>query len=202
MDVDVQSMDPKLAREHYIEYRRSVRKLREKRRAEARAEADRVHTRRTQIEREENDMRAAYRAMSLGQRVIVMPSALKKAGFNEHGLPVLALAQAHWEWCQYDCHAGLSRFMDGACKIEIQTGGRDVWRYQHRALVPPIPPRFRPEKLYDYHVLWEAVWEKAPPDDPILLKKVSDSVYVVLAQWDITDVERAVLEGRFEGSSR
>jgi len=197
MNIDIQTMDPEIARTHYLEYRRSVRQLRDKRRREAVMEADRVHTKRTQIEREENDLRAAYRAMSLGQRVIVLPSALRKAGFNEQGLPKLAVARAHWEWCEYDCHAGISRFMDGACKIEVQTGGRDFWRYRCRALVPPVPPRFRPEKLYDYHVLWEAEWQKAPPVDPILLKKVSDNVYVVLAQWDLTDLERAVLEGRF-----
>lgn len=73
MNVEIQTMDPNVARTHYIEYRRSVRKLREKRRSEAAVEADRVHTKRTQIEREENDMRAAYRAMSLGQRVVVLP---------------------------------------------------------------------------------------------------------------------------------
>lgn len=200
MDVDIQSMDPKLAREHYIEYRRSVRKHREERRAEARSEADRVHTRRTQIEREENDMRAAYRAMSLGQRVVVLPSALRKAGFNAEGLPVLAVAQAHWEWCQYKSWQGTSEFFDGACSMKFQLGDSN-WKSGYQALVPPIPPRFRPERLYDYHVLWEAEWQKAPPEDPILLKKVSDNVYVVLAQWDLTDVERAVLEGRFERSS-
>lgn len=195
MNVEIQTMSPSVAREHYIEYRRSVRKLREKRRAEATAEADRVHTKRTQIEREENDMRAAYRAMSLGQRVIVLSSALRKAGFNAEGLPVLAVAQAHWEWCNYYCNGETSRFYDGACEMKFQLGGKVAWN--RRALVPPIPPRFRPEKLYDYHVLWEAEWQKAPPEDPILLKKVSDNVYVVLAQWNLTDVERAVLEGRF-----
>jgi len=197
MNIDIQSMDPEIARTHYLEYRRSVRQLREERREAARQEADRVHTHRTQIEREENDLRAAYRAMSLGQRVLVLPSVIKKAGFNSESLPVLAVAQAHWQWCHYECHAGLSRFMDGACKIEVQTGGKDVWRYRQRALVPPVPPRFRPESLYDYHVLWEAEWRKAPPIDPILLKKVSDNVYVVLAQWDLTPLEQAVLEGRF-----
>lgn len=195
MNVEIQTMDPNVARTHYFEYRRSVRKLREKRRTEAAHEADRVHTKRTQIEREENDMRAAYRAMSLGQRVVVLPSALRKAGFNAEGLPVLAVAQAHWEWCNYYSNGTTSKFYDGACSMEFQLGAKSAWN--KRALVPPIPPRFRPEKLCDYHVLWEAEWQKAPPVDPILLKKVSDNVYCVLAQWDLSPIERAVLEGRF-----
>jgi hypothetical protein len=195
MKIDIQSMDPEIARTHYLEYRRSVRQLREERREAARQEADRVHTRRTQIEKEENDLRAAYRAMSLGQRVLVLPSVIKKSGVNEQGLPKLAIAQAHWEWCRYDCTNGVSRFLDGACEIKVPTGFSSKWGF--RALVPPVPPRFRPENLYDYHVLWEAEWRKAPPIDPILLKKVSDNVYVVLAQWDLTPLEQAVLEGRF-----
>jgi hypothetical protein len=196
MNVEIQTMDPNEARRHYLDYRRSVRQLRDKRRREARLEADRVHSRRTQIEKEENDLRAAYRAMSLGQRVIVLPSALRKAGLNAQGLPVLAVAQAHWEWCNYSCnHRGISEFYDGSCRMNFQLGGKSAWGV--RALVPPVPPQFRPENLYEYHVLWDAEWQKAPPVDPILLKKVSDNVFIVLAQWDLTPLERAVLEGRF-----
>lgn len=64
-------------------------------------------------------------------------------------------------------------------------------------MVPSVPVWLRPEgHLSEYHILWEAEWEVAPPVDPILLKYVSGPMYAVIAQWDLTPVERAVLEGR------
>jgi hypothetical protein len=63
--------------------------------------------------------------------------------------------------------------------------------------VPPIPPRFRPEALDDYFTLFEAEWQPMPPVDPILLKRIGQTMFVIVAQWNLTAVERAVLEGRF-----
>lgn len=71
-----------------------------------------------------------------------------------------------------------------------------------RAMVPIVPPRFRPKHgLGNYHVLWEAEWEynqpPRPPGDPALLKHIGGDLYVVLAIWDLTPLERAVLgQGR------
>jgi hypothetical protein len=59
--------------------------------------------------------------------------------------------------------------------------------------VPPIPPRFRPGQPDRYHILWEAEWAKVPPRDPALLRALGDGLYVVLAVWDLTELERAVL---------
>jgi hypothetical protein len=66
-----------------------------------------------------------------------------------------------------------------------------------RALVPKIPPLLKPAgDLSDFFILWEAKWEAVAPVDPILLRRVSESVFVVLAQWDLTPLERSVLETR------
>lgn len=68
------------------------------------------------------------------------------------------------------------------------------------ALIPPVPPLLRPKHhLRNYHVLFEADWQRAPgppPGDPALLKHVGGDLYAVLAVWDLTEVERAVLSGR------
>jgi hypothetical protein len=67
------------------------------------------------------------------------------------------------------------------------------------AIVPNIPPALRPpHSLQNYHLLWEARWEpkKKPrraPDDPALLKHLGGPLYAVLATWDLTPVEQAVL---------
>lgn len=68
-----------------------------------------------------------------------------------------------------------------------------------RALVPSIPVHLRPNgDLADYWILWEAVWETlapAPPEDPFLLKHIEGHIYTVLAQWDLTPLERQILDG-------
>lgn len=67
-----------------------------------------------------------------------------------------------------------------------------------RAMVPLIPPQFRPpHSLTNYHILWdtEGAWESEPPVDPFLLKRVSGDLFAVLAVWDLTDLERSVLKG-------
>ncbi len=73
------------------------------------------------------------------------------------------------------------------------------WRVQLRAIVPTIPPALRPpNKLSGYHVLWEAEWAQqlaVVPRDPALLRHLGGDLYAVLAVWDLSEVERAVLGG-------
>jgi hypothetical protein len=84
-----------------------------------------------------------------------------------------------------------------------RSGQLSTWGTPYRdgiqTSVPIIPPRFTPQTgLHNYHVLWEVEkWDVVtPPKDPLLLKRVSPNVFGVLAAWDLTDVERAVLRGR------
>ena len=46
-----------------------------------------------------------------------------------------------------------------------------------------------------YFILWEADWQRRAPVDPALLRPVGGDLYVVVATWDLTDLERAVLNG-------
>ena len=64
------------------------------------------------------------------------------------------------------------------------------------AIVPSIPPLHRPhDSLENYWLLWEAEWTR-PPVDPALLKHLGLNLYAVLAVWDLTPLEQAVLRGR------
>ncbi len=86
--------------------------------------------------------------------------------------------------------------LQGIERAEIATGYR--WRYW-MAMVPLVPPALRPRSLGGYHVLWEADWRpRAPraPRDPALLKHIGGDLYAVVAVWDLTGLERAVLAGR------
>lgn len=75
----------------------------------------------------------------------------------------------------------------------------DAWQSPRiRAVVPNVPPRLRPRAgLHNFHVLFEAEWglEPEPPYDPALLRHIGGDLYAVLAVWDLTEIERAVLAG-------
>lgn len=87
------------------------------------------------------------------------------------------------------------------CEAEHGDGfGR---RRARRAMVPKVPPALRPaHHLRNYTILWEVEqWatDPQPPRDPALLKRIGGDLYAVLAVWDLTDLERAVLAGRTHG---
>ncbi len=65
-----------------------------------------------------------------------------------------------------------------------------------QARVPMVPPGKMPRKnaaMENYVILWEADWQKAPRD-PLLLKRITREYFTVEAEWDLTDVERMLLE--------
>ena len=67
---------------------------------------------------------------------------------------------------------------------------------QARAIVPQVPAPLRPNShLRNYHVLWEAEWDGVPTD-PALLKHLGGDLYALLAVWDLSPLERAVLAGQ------
>ena len=80
------------------------------------------------------------------------------------------------------------------------------WEQPHEgyALVPIIPPEHAipASHLPEHLILWEVEqWSDRPlgaqPDrDPLLLKPLAGDLYVVVASWDLTDLERAIMAGR------
>lgn len=77
-----------------------------------------------------------------------------------------------------------------------QTSTNVIWS----ALTPTVPPKYRPESLSAYHVLFEVEdWQREPQPpgrDPALLKHVGGDLWAVLATWDLTPLEAAVLGQR------
>ncbi len=166
-------------------------------------------------------MARGQRILNLGQ--VMREAGIGREGKR---LPLLAVAQADWpnvivsrerghiifykdRWVPYDHNKG--RFKNGAIGIPDAMFPPELtnepWRGQNnlprlsqenfKALVPAIPVMLRPKgDLSGYHILWEAKWEHMAPPDPLLLKHVSGLIYTVLAQWDLTPLEKMVLEGR------
>ena len=67
------------------------------------------------------------------------------------------------------------------------------------AKVPLIPAVLLPESksLDGYYILFEVEeWNEIPvAKDPYLLKRINANAFVVLAEWDVTDVELSVMRG-------
>jgi hypothetical protein len=176
------------------------------------------------IEKEDETLMHSYRVMAQGQRIINVESVIRNAGRNKQQLPNLAIGRADWkeafllwrndkfqfsnerhgEW--YD--GRLHGYRNGTVDVPLSVLGAEVQNQQWRkdnghptlpvhAIMPSVPVHLRPAgNLSGYYILWEADWKPAPPVDPLLLKHVHGPIYVVLAQWDLTPIERAVLEGR------
>jgi hypothetical protein len=92
-------------------------------------------------------------------------------------------------------NAAASKWMDWPQGTFANTG---VSHRTGNAVLPLIPIKYRPRRaMENYHVLWEATWEPVPPVDPFLLRRIDESdLWLVLAMWELTEVERSVLATR------
>lgn len=70
-------------------------------------------------------------------------------------------------------------------------------------IVPVIPAKILVNEikvlLRNFHIIWEVEeWKPIPPRDPILVKRLTPNLFGVLATWDLTELERAVIRGRIQ----
>lgn len=161
--------------------------------------------------RQDRAIMLGYQALAKGRAIIDLVAAMRTGGFHEDSkLPKLAVARADWEHVQFYRHSAWrnrpARWE--FCQWPIRRNGehidipsaslpREVDNHRPgRAVVPIIPPKLRPAgDLSGYVILWEADW-KQPPGDPLLLKHLVGTMYAVLAVWDLTPLEQAVLGSR------
>jgi len=151
-----------------------------------------------------------YKALAKGKQVIDLAEAMKTAGLDAQGRPLLAVCRADAQRCHIEAWdtGGLRFWMDREGRdresrrfVQVPNGtftwpqGFIFWKLRNwSALVPMIPPRYRPvSALSNFHVLWEATWQTEPPKDPMLLRRLDGMLFAVLACWDLTELERAVL---------
>ena len=202
MDLTTITMPKAEAQAKFEEYRDSVR---------------RRHT------REDEQIMRGYRALAKGMQIIDLPATIRQGGSVvippqwRNGTPLwaprLAIMRADQPWCHVFTddhgrvefhHAGRPKTGERRNYISLPAGTlpppgltTGSW-WTARAMVPPVPPALRPaDNIGNYHVLWEAEWQRVAPQDPALLKHIGGDLYAVLAVWDLTELERAVLAGRF-----
>lgn len=155
---------------------------------------------------------SGYKSLAKGKTVIDLVQVVKEAGAFDYGngLPKLAIARADVKtaWCCRSWWNGRITFDDDAnrgranstTRVELPEGSfnRLDGRREDvvgKAIVPLIPPQHRPTEsmLRNFWILWEAEWKMQPPADPILLKPLGCNLYAVVASWDLSPLEQAVL---------
>lgn len=167
------------------------------------------------------EIQRTYQLLAQGKTVIRAIESIKAAGLNEQHLPKLALSPATAAACHIrrDRNGSLIMSPDDNFwrkrKTQVRFNSETfifptesfpltwdrrarVSQSDHQAILPIIPIHLRPKRgLENYHVLWEAEWEPVPPRDPYLLRRVGKAdLWLVVAVWDLTEVERAALATR------
>lgn len=176
--------------------RENLRRLRRRMHADAHAAADQNY----------RNLEKTYIQQAKGCPIIDVALVIPAAGRFPSGLPKLAFARA--DRSRVLCNAygdGRVRF-DWSGRGWPRAGETLETRFTDRiaapgsataiagsAIVPLVPIDKKPRgQLSNFHILWEADW-KAAPVDPYLLRHIAGTLYAVVAEWDLTATERAVL---------
>lgn len=191
MDVATITMPRTTARKAYLEYHQAVRGSS------------------SPVFKADEALMRSYHELAKGNRILNLYDVMRVAGVDYQNRPNLAVARAD---LTFACFDWLNRESGYVPVFDQRSRG---WYKKSRtrivfpsntfpwpgwgnfpsleAMVPTIPPRFRPKtQLHNYHLLWEAKWT-GPPTDPILLKQIHGLLFVVVAQWDLTELEQSVL---------
>lgn len=172
------------------------------------------------------DMAKLYGHMRHGGKVIDIFEAMKLAGVNNEGDPKLAIVQAdskqvrfvknsRWENGQNFANGGgvfcrqlNNRWREFKEDVRIPHEFFPSWAIENGQIVrvriqtptPIIPAKIlnplRSHKIENYHILWEVEKWNQVPKDPILLKRITPNMFLVLATWDLSPLEKAVIRGR------
>lgn len=162
----------------------------------------------------DQEVMRTYHAIAQGRVVIKALESIRVAGCNAEGLPKLALARATAAHCHLRLQANGTCVMADTENALWRSNSRrftfpdnsipglttkGIWRAQ--AVMPLVPLTLRPKRgLANYHVLWEAEWKVQVPVDPMLLRRIGEAdLWIVVAAWELSPVEQAVIAGRLNG---
>ncbi len=186
----------------------------------------RLEAYRESVRRRHDDEHAAlvkgYEALAEGTPLISLTEAIEQGGAHDDGRPRLAVARAdrrqvevsapwHSRRLTFDSRANTNTWSaytppEGRERLQI-TLNIEGYAEMSRgyALVPIIPAEVRNAMTGQPHahlILWEVErWSSrritAEPDrDPLLLRQIGGDLYAIMAQWNLTEIERFVMRGR------
>lgn len=167
------------------------------------------------------EVQRTYQLLANGKTIIRAIESIKQAGLNREFLPKLAIGPAtakachlrrlrdgsmtmcpdgrFWRENNRQTRFGQETFIFPAESFPMGWDNKSRSdRSEHKAITPPVPAYLRPKRgLENYHILWEAEWKKIPPRDPYLLRRIGKAdLWLVVAAWELTEVERAALATR------
>ena len=172
----------------------------------------------TRKEKHLKDLKQVYFALKKGNKILDIYDAFKNTGVDEEQRPKLAIARADLKIIKFRKEdGGAGYFSDETgwqTKVtdvilpgetfpnwEIEVVNSNYRRIKDRDMettVPVIPAHLLPKgQLKNYHILWEVEeWKKiSKVKDPFLLKRINSNTFVILAAWDLTEVEQIVMRG-------
>lgn len=166
------------------------------------------------------ELKKVYYALSQGKKVINIFEAMRIAGKNEKGEPKLAISVASEKIVRFTKQAqGSGTYsntkLSAKYNVLLPSETWETWQLQDptkpfnwtsnprineqiEAIVPIVPAHLLPRgQLSGYYVLWEPKEWKALPQrkDPFLLKRISNNLFVVLAEWEVSAIEQAAVQG-------
>ena len=205
MNLPMIQMDPAAANRAFDEYRTAVREAAERDVADYETRASR---RRHEMELADAAIMAGYRQLAKGKPIINLRVAVAAGGQDAAGRPRIAVCRA--DDAEITCDVSRSgrvifrptvTWPEFAARSATRVfdflglfDARDKEVRTATAKAPYIPPGLRPKGSLDrYHLLWEAEWHSLPPRDPALLRHLGGGLYLVMATWDLTDLEATVL---------
>lgn len=184
--------------------------------------AEQIKKRGDDAEKHLKDLKSTYYHLSQGRKVIDIYEVFKNSGLKKDGTPQLAIARAdlkkvyfHKEAMGAGCFAKKENWYDAADNVRLPSGTFKQWemtetdpndkwsrpkivRQSLVSKVPLVPAHVMPSgKLDNYYILFEVVqWDDVPvAADPYLLKRINANAFVVLAEWDVTPIEQAIMRG-------
>ena len=178
----------------------------------------------TRKEKYLKQLKQIYYHLSKGHQVLDIYEVFKESGVNKDGEPKLAICRADYRDCFFSklplgsgffakYHSTYRTSNKGAVILpsntfpewktipepnEFNKDREVIERQSLKTKVPICPAHLLPKgKLDNYYILWEvSEWNEVPVvKDPFLLKRVNSNAFIVLAEWDLTSVEQAVIRG-------
>jgi len=127
---------------------------------------------------------------------------------RDNGSAIFSMQTLNWQ-ARYDSHSPRKTYNEillpqGTFDFpkEYPTGTTPKNRYI-QTIAPIIPAKILVTEvkalLKNFHIIWEVEeWKPVPPRDPILVKRLTPNLFGVLATWNLTKLERAVIRGRIQ----
>lgn len=179
--------------------------------AEKKLKAFRANVHR-QAESEYSAAIEGYEALAEGTPLVDLASVFRDCPLDAEGRPRLAVCRADRKEVKFRSRRdSVGSFLGGnssqtelseTLNLQFDFGRKLDWIVAF-APVPMIPADKIPAKgsRKDWFILWEVDhWSErsrfAPPSrDPYLLKRIAGDLYAILAEWDLTDLELAIMSG-------